>query len=269
MNVSPQRCLIIGPSWVGDMVMAHSLFMALRANFPALQIDVLAPAWSKPLLTAMPEVNQALEMPLQHGELGLGKRYRLGKTLRDNAYDWAIVLPGSFKAALVPFWANIPVRTGYRGEWRYGLLNDIRPLDKNVLTMTIQRFVALGLPAATPLPPSVTPPRLQVTAEQKTVVQQQFLRTTPSPPLLALCPGAEYGSAKRWLPEYFAAVARYQIANGGTVILLGSGKDAALTAAIAAAVPSPRCLDLAGKTSLAEAMALLALADKVVSNDSG
>lgn len=272
MAFSPQRCLVVGPSWVGDMVMAHSLFMALRTRFPALQIDVLAPAWSQPLLAAMPEVKQALTMPLQHGELGLGKRYRLGKALRDKAYDWAIVLPSSLKAALVPFWANIPVRTGYRGEWRYGWLNDMRPLDKSVLTMTVQRFVALGLPADAALPPDITPPRLQVSAAHTAAVKQRFL-TFPAPPregsLLALCPGAEYGSAKRWLPEYFAEVARYQMTQGGTVLLLGSNKDAAITATIAAAVNAPHCLDLAGKTSLAEAIALLALADTVVSNDSG
>lgn len=270
MAFAPQRCLVVGPSWVGDMVMAHSLFSALRTRFPTLQIDVLAPAWSKPLLAAMPEVNHAIEMPLQHGELGLGKRYRLGKTLRDNAYDWAIVLPSALKAALVPFWARIPVRTGYRGEWRYGLLNDIRPLDKSVLTMTVQRFVALGLPADVPLPPSITPPRLQVAAAQQAAVKQKFLAFPASAgTLLALCPGAEYGSAKRWPPEYFAAVARQQIANGSNVILLGSSKDAAITATIAAAVHSPHCLDLAGKTSLAEVIALLTLADKAVSNDSG
>lgn len=268
MAFAPQRCLIVGPSWVGDMVMAQSLFLALKGRFPLLQIDVLAPAWSKPVLAAMPEVHAALEMPLAHGELKVGKRYRLGKSLRAGAYDWAIVLPSSLKSALIPFWAQIPLRTGYRGEMRYGLLNDIRPLDKSVLTMTVQRFVALGLPAGAPLPPATPQPYLTVTDEQREMAGKKFLGDETGQ-LLALCPGAEYGGAKRWPAEYFAEVARYHIAQGGQVILLGSGKDAPVTAQIASTVNSPACLDLAGRTSLQEVMSLLALADRVVSNDSG
>ncbi|MEB4590396.1 lipopolysaccharide heptosyltransferase II [Candidatus Thiothrix sp. Deng01] len=268
MAFAPQRCLIVGPSWVGDMVMAQSLFMALKARFPLLQIDVLAPAWSKPVLAAMPEVHAALEMSLAHGELGMGKRYQLGKSLRAGAYDWAIVLPSSLKSSLIPFWAQIPLRTGYRGEMRYGLLNDVRPLGKSVLTMTVQRFVALGLPADAPLPPAVPSPHLTVTDGQRAAAGKKFLGGETGQ-LLALCPGAEYGGAKRWPAEYFAEVARHHIAQGGQVILLGSGKDVPVTAQIASAVNSPACLDLAGKTSLQEVMSLLALADRVVSNDSG
>lgn len=268
MAFHPSRCLVVGPSWVGDMVMAQSLFIALKQRFPDLAIDVLAPAWSKPMLAAMPQVRDAIEMPLQHGELALATRYRLGKQLRAKQYDWAIVLPRSLKAALVPFWAKIPVRTGYKGEMRYGLLNDIRPLDKSVLTMTVQRFVTLGLPQNAALPPAIEPPRLQVSAAECAAVRQQFLGNTAQR-VLALCPGAEYGGAKRWPAEYFAAVAQHWIAQGGQVILLGSGKDAPVTAQITSSVNNPACVDLAGKTSLQEVMALLAVADQVVSNDSG
>lgn len=220
------------------------------------------------MLAAMPQVRDAIEMPLQHGELALATRYRLGKQLRAKQYDWAIVLPRSLKAALVPFWAKIPVRTGYKGEMRYGLLNDIRPLDKSVLTMTVQRFVTLGLPQNAALPPAIEPPRLQVSAAECAAVRQQFLGNTAQR-VLALCPGAEYGGAKRWPAEYFAAVAQHWIAQGGQVILLGSGKDAPVTAQITSSVNNPACVDLAGKTSLQEVMALLAVADQVVSNDSG
>ena len=268
MAFHPSRCLVVGPSWVGDMVMAQSLFIALKQRFPDLAIDVLAPAWSKPMLAAMPQVRDAIEMPLQHGELALATRYRLGKQLRAKQYDWAIVLPRSLKAALVPFWAKIPVRTGYKGEMRYGLLNDIRPLDKSVLTMTVQRFVTLGLPKEAALPPAIEPPRLQVSAAECAAVRQQFLGNTAQR-VLALCPGAEYGGAKRWPAEYFAAVAQHWIAQGGQVVLLGSGKDAPVTAQITSSVNNPACVDLAGKTSLQEVMALLAVADQVVSNDSG
>ncbi len=268
MPFSPQRCLIVGPSWVGDMVMAQSLFITLKQRFPDLQIDVLAPAWSKPVLAAMPEVHSAIEMPLLHGELALGKRFRLGDALRRKVYDWAIVLPRSLKSALIPFWARAVIRAAARPPMRYGLLNDIRPLDKSVLPMTVQRFVALGLPVDAPLPPAIPQPHLVVTEEHKSAARQKSLGNGDAT-LLALCPGAEYGSAKRWPAEYFAELARYHIGKGGQVILLGSGKDSPVTAEIAAQVNSSACLDLAGKTSMQEVLALLALADQVVSNDSG
>ncbi len=250
--------------------MAQSLFITLKRRFPDLQIDVLAPAWSKPVLASMPEVDTAIEMPLQHGELDLKARYRQGKSLRANAYDWAIVLPRSLKSALVPFWAKATVRTGYKGEMRYGLLNDMRPLDKSVLTMTVQRFVALGVPVDATLPPEIPQPRLTVAAEQRSAARLKFLgEPVGTSAVLALCPGAEYGGAKRWPAEYFAEVARHHVARGGVVMLLGSGKDVPVTQQIADAVNSTACLDLAGKTSISEVLALLALADQVVSNDSG
>ncbi|MGH1448266.1 MAG: lipopolysaccharide heptosyltransferase II, partial [Pseudomonadaceae bacterium] len=124
------KILIVGPSWVGDMVMAQTLFTCLRAQHgPDCQIDVLAPEWSRPILERMPEVRQALSFPLGHGALELATRRRIGKELAGN-YDQAIVLPNSLKSALVPFFAGIPLRTGWRGEMRYGLLNDLRLLDK-------------------------------------------------------------------------------------------------------------------------------------------
>ena len=145
MKAQQRRYLVVGPAWVGDMVMAQSLFMALRGQHPACTIDVLAPAWSEPLLERMPEVRRAVSLPAGHGELKLGVRYQTGRALRAEAYTHGIILPRSLKAALVPWFARIPVRTGYRGEMRYGLINDMRPLERNVLTQTVQRFVALGI----------------------------------------------------------------------------------------------------------------------------
>ena len=125
MADSSPTLLVVGPSWVGDMVMAQSLFKTLKQQRPCT-IDVLAPDWSRPLLARMPEVRRSISMPLGHGELGLGARYKLGRALRTAAYRQAIVLPNSLKSALAPFWARIPLRTGYRGELRWGLLNDVR-----------------------------------------------------------------------------------------------------------------------------------------------
>ncbi|MFO1352860.1 MAG: lipopolysaccharide heptosyltransferase II [Gammaproteobacteria bacterium] len=260
--------LIVGPSWVGDMVLAQSLFKLLKQREPDCALDVLAPAWTLPLLGFMPEVRSGLALPLGHGQLGLGVRYRLGLALRAKAYRRAIVLPNAWKTALIPFWARIPVRTGYRGEQRWGLLNDLRRLDEQRLPMTVQRFAALGLPAAAELPPLPRPTLITTPEQLAQTVARLSAATSTDQPILALCPGAEYGPAKRWPAAHFAAVANAKLAQGWAVWLLGSAKDSELTGVIDT-LSGKRCLDLAGKTSLAEAVNLLSLASVVVSNDSG
>lgn len=261
------KILIIAPSWVGDMVMAQSLFMQLKKQQPDCQIDVLAPAWSQGLLERMPQVLQIFEMPLLHGEVGLKKRFDLGKKLRSEKYNQAIVLPNSWKSALIPFFAQIPKRTGFVGEFRYGLLNDARKLDKSVLTMTVQRFVTLGLNANSPLPPKFDFPVLNVTAQQQYAVIEKFELHLASP-VLVLCAGAEFGSAKRWTEAHFAELASQKMAQGWQIWLIGSQKDKPVTEEINK-LTGWRCLDFSGKTNLTEAVDLLSLAHTVVSNDSG
>ncbi len=260
--------LIVGPSWVGDMVMAQSLFKTLKRQNPDVQIDVLAPNWSRALLARMPEVRRSIDMPLGHGELKLAERKALGKSLRDTPYQQAIVLPNSFKSALVPFWANIPVRTGYVGEFRYFILNDARKLDKSLLTRTVDRFVALGLPKGAPHPPHVPHPRLEVAASQVEQSLARFNLSKTSTPILALCPGAEYGRAKRWPTLYFAALARHYLAHEWEVWLFGSDKDRSVTDEVNQ-LTTHQCIDLSGQTQLGEAVDLLSQANAVVTNDSG
>lgn len=270
------------------MVMAQSLFIALKQQIPHCSIDVLAPGWSLPLLERMPEVNRAIAMPLGRGQFGLFSRIRIGRSLKAQHYHQAILLPNSWKSALIPFFAGIAKRTGFLGEVRWGLLNDVRRLDKKRLTMTVQRFVALGLPADAPQPPVYEFPKLAITSEQQHGVREKFgllnlsdqsRNHPPLPPgegrgegtvanILALCPGAEYGPAKRWPTEHFAAVARQKHAEGWQVWLFGSEKDRAVTEQIDA-LSGGICRDFAGLTSLAEAVDLLSQVDVVVSNDSG
>ncbi len=249
------------------MVMAQSLFKALRENHPDTEIDVLAPAWSRPLLERMPEVREAIDMPLGHGQLAVGERWRLGRGLRGRGYGQAIVLPNSLKSALVPFWAGIPRRTGYVGELRWGLLNDARRLDKRVLPMTVQRFVALVWPKDTDLPPPIPTPHLEVDPANARRALTELGMCPPRGPLLALCPGAEYGPAKRWPAAYYAELARSMRDRGWDVWLFGSEKDQPVCAEIVAA--AEESVDLSGRTSLAQALDLMSLADAVVSNDSG
>ncbi len=249
------------------MVMAQSLFITLKNTHPDCQIDVLAPAWTLSLLERMPEVGNAIVMLLPRGKFGLIDRIKLGLSLRSKGYDQAILLPNSWKSAISPFFANIPVRTGYIGECRWGLLNDARKLDKKQLTMTVQRFVALGLPVDAPMPPECPKPALTISKDRQQAVIDKF-KLTFSIKILALCPGAEYGPAKRWPPEYYAEVARHKIDQGWQVWLFGSEKDKADAAQINKEA-SGFCTDFTGRTSLAEAVDLMSLANIVVSNDSG
>lgn len=249
------------------MVLAQSLFKTLRQRHPQSRLDVLAPAWTHPLLSRMPEVDEAIAAPFAHGRFDLGARLTLGRALRARGYDQAIVLPNSWKSALVPWVARIPRRTGFTGELRYGLLNDTRRLNVEKWPRTVDRFVALGLEAGAP-PPAIPHPQLTANTANAHAALARFGRAPPAGPVLALCPGAEYGPAKRWPAEYFSEVANAKLARGWDVWLLGSDKDAAITAAVQALTQN-RCLDLAGKTLLTEAIDLLALANAIVTNDSG
>lgn len=259
------RCLVIGPSWVGDMLMAQSLFKALAERHNDLTLDVLAPKWSHGILARMPEIRTAWVAPFTHGRFGLMERWQLGRKLAREQYDQAIVLPNSWKSALLPFIANIPVRTGYLGELRYGLLNDPRRLDKTAMPRLVDRYSALSVPVGTRC---VSPqPRLQVNnSAQSTTLFQLNLKLDR--PILALCPGAEFGSAKRWPETHYAAVARAKLKQGWQVWLLGSANDQKVTHTINQLTENA-CFNLAGLTTLEESVDLLACASGVVSNDSG
>ena len=262
-----QRILVVGPAWVGDMVMAQALFITLKSRFPDSEIDVLAPSWSRPLLARMPEVHGPVTLPLEHGEFGWGVRKRLGYTLYGR-YTRAVVLPRSWKSALVPAFASIPVRTGYRGEFRYGFINDMRPLDKQVLTQTAQRYVALGLERGAALPPKVPHPKLRVDADNQRL-QLDINRLDLDKPVVALLPGAEYGPAKRWpLPRY-AELAKRLVAAGKQVWVFGSAKEHDVGATLAFEGGEKGIVNLCGATKLTDALDLMALAECAVTNDSG
>jgi heptosyltransferase II len=263
-----RRILVVAPSWIGDTVLAQPLFRLLHARHPGLALDVLAPRWTLPLLGRMAEVRRAIESPFAHGDLKIGARRRLGRELAAERYDQAIVLPNTFKSALVPFFAGIRVRTGYVGELRHWLLNDARQLDTERLPQIAQRYAALALPRGespgAPLPGLA----LQVNEAQRRATLER-LGLDASRPAAALCPGAEYGPAKRWPARYFAELARGFAARGCAVWLVGSAGDQAAGREIADAAGTNFCRNLCGETALDEAIDLIASAAVVVSNDSG
>ncbi len=259
-----ERLLVVGPSWVGDMVMAQALFKTLAARFPDADIDVVAPGWSVPVVARMPEVRRAVVLATGHGEFGLGKRRELAASLRSEGYTQAIVLPRSMKAALVPWFAGIPRRTGFRGEMRFGVVNDIRPFDKSVLDQTVKRFVALGLPAGE-RPTDIPQPVLRVDETRQRALTES-LELPVDKPVVAMMPGAEYGPAKCWPLEHFASLARELDARGFNVWLMGSEKDRPAGEAIAS---GSSAINLCGRTSLEDVIDVLAMARHAVSNDSG
>ncbi len=261
------RILVIAPSWVGDAVLAQPLFGRLRERHSALVIDVLAPPWTRALFARMPEINAVIDSPFDHGELALARRHTLARILAGQGYDQAIVLPNTFKSALVPFLAGIRLRTGFVGEARWGLLNDARPLDKGALPLMAERFALLAEPAGEPLKRPLAASRLMTDSAQQAATLAK-LGLGCGRPVAILCPGAEYGPAKRWPAEHFAALAQKLGAAGHAVWLAGSAKDAAIGEDIARE-GGEWCVNLCGKSSLTEAIDLIACAVCVVSNDSG
>lgn len=264
---NPSKILIVSPAWVGDLVMSQVLLKLLKQQNPEVVIDVLAPAWGSSILMRMPEVHQVYEMPLGHGQVKFKRRWQLGRSLREMNYSQAIVLPNSWKSALVPFAARIPLRTGWLGEFRWGLLNDVRYLNKPLLPLMIERFFALGLPGGVKVPKELPKPKLQVLPDNVAATAAR-LKLEHSKPILILCPGAEYGAAKRWPAAYYGEVAKQKLAEGWEVWLMGSAKDQPLGVEIQA-IAGGACEDLIGRTNLGEAIDLLSLAQMVVTNDSG
>lgn len=260
------RILIVAPSWVGDAVLAQPLFRRLKERNAGATLEVLAPPWVLPVLARMPEVDGRIENPFGHGTLAFAERRRFAKTLAGR-YHHAIVLPNSFKSAMIPFFAGIALRTGYLGEARFGLLNDRRRLDEKTLPLMVERFAALAEPPGKALERPVPEPRLTVDPQARDAALARLgLRLERE--VVAFCPGAEYGPAKRWPPTYYAELANSFARAGKQVWLLGSPKDEEVGDEIARRSEGA-CVNLCGKTTLDEAVDLMSCADLVVSNDSG
>jgi len=249
------------------MVMSHSAIQVLASRHPGCEIDVLALEWSLPLVARMPMVREGVALPVGHGELGLATRRAVGRMLRSRHYDRAIVLPRTLKSALVPWMARIPQRTGYRGEMRFGLINDMRPLDEALLPQFVQRYVALAVDADEALPRPIPTPRLAVDPASAARVMSS-LGLDLITPVIAMMPGAEYGPSKKWPPAYYAELARRFIADGYQVWVLGSARDREEADEIEARTGGI-VRNICGRTQLVDAVDLIAQARLAVTNDSG
>jgi heptosyltransferase-2 len=217
----------------------------------------------------MPEVTELIAGNFNHGKLSLGERFKLGKSLRGKGYTDAILLPNSLKSALVPAVAKIPTRTGFIGEQRWGLLNDIRKLDKKAIPMTVQRFVALGMEKGADIRSVLSVPVPKLVVDQQaaaSVLAENELNSDSK--ILVLCPGAEFGPSKQWPVTHYAELANHYLAKGWQVWQLGSDKDTVSCQELDA-ITGHKTRVLAGKTSLPQAVDLMSFASLVVANDSG
>jgi heptosyltransferase-2 len=265
------RTLVISPNWIGDAIMAQPLLQLLKQQHPERPIDVLAPPEVAPVWRAMLEVAEVLETPFRHGALQLRERWKYARLLRRRGYAAAYVLPNTLKYALIPWLAGIGRRVGYKGESRHGLINAMHH-DGTPRRPMVKFYAALARAPGKLLPAAAPRPVLTVDAGQVATVCAR-LGIAPERPLVVFAPGAEFGAAKRWPPRHFAALAQAiaGAAPDAQIALLGSPKDrdTCRQVLVHAGAAAPNILDLAGRTALGEAIALIARADAVVSNDSG
>ena len=257
--------LLVAPAWVGDAVMSEPLLRRIAAQ-DQRPVDVLAPPWVAPVFERMPGVGKVIPAPFAHGKLDLGVRWKIGRTLKVHGYSNAYVLPNSLKSALPIAFAGIPNRIGFTGECRYGLLNRRHTLDKQALPRMVDRFLALA-----PVPGHITAdderPALRVAPDAFEGICHR-LGLKRGARLAILCPGAEYGPAKRWPADHFATLARTLADEGWTVWTIGSNKDESIGESIEQ-LSNGAAVNLCGRTQLADAIDLLSGADVVVTNDSG
>lgn len=249
------RSLVIAPQWIGDAVMTEPLLRRLHARGETLAVGALP--WVAPVYRAMPQVAEVIEFPFQHGGLQFKARRSLARQI-EGRFDAAYVLPNSLKSSLLPFLAGIPRRVGYLGEARVGLLTH-RLKNPKAKPPMVAFYSALSGEAGV----EGDRPRLHLAIEEADALMAPLGLARGGFHVFA--PGAEFGPAKRWPAAHFAGLARLL---DKPVVLLGSGKEAPLCEEISALAPG-RCTNLAGRTSLAQALAVISAAASVVSNDSG
>ncbi len=270
------KILVVAPSWIGDVVMSQCLYKTIKQLHPDSIIHVLAPKWCLPVLNRMPEVDRAILMPIGHGSFAFKERVQLGKSFALTKYDEAYILPNSWKSALIPYFANIKKRTGWKGECRYFLINDLRSNKEN-FPLLVERYTALAYPKSqmqdNKCIPEILIPSLKFNAELSEEVKNK-LNIDTSKNFLGLCPGAEYGPTKKWPVEYYAEFSNEYLKTheNSEILIFGSNKDLETANEILNFISDDlknRVNILAGKTSIEEAIDLLALCKLVICNDSG
>lgn len=269
------KILVIAPSWIGDLVMSQTLLIKLKEMYPDCIIDVLCPQWCIQVINRMPQVNKSLLMPIGHGSFDLKGRYNLGKQLRSENYDTCYILPNSWKSALIPLFANIKNRIGWIGESRYFLLTSYRK-NKKDFPKLIERYTSLALDKTITKGNdigTITYPCLEASKELTDEIIEKY-KLNKNHKSLGICPGAEFGKTKQWAPEYYAKYIELFLEKypKGEIRIFGSNKDVEISNTIKSLVCDSKQSQikiLAGKTSLLDAIDIIANTNLVICNDSG
>jgi heptosyltransferase-2 len=257
--------LIVPYMWIGDFVRVHSAIQLLKQRWPNRPIDLLTSSLCAPILDCLPGVRKGIVADLPRRRLPLAQYSALGKRLSEERYGTALIMPRTWKAALAPFLAGIPQRTGFAGEFRFGLINDMRFGERRLERM-IDCFVALASPRNAALPEPYPLPRIEVpTAEIESWLTRNGLRPSGRP-VVAMAPGA-VGPGKAWPQQNYAELARQLAEQGADIWVLGGPAEQAIAAQIVQA-GGASAYDLTGN-DLRNAIIALAAADLAVTNDSG
>ncbi len=262
-----KKILVIAPSWIGDAVMSQPLISKIKEAPISCEIDILASSWVQPIYRKIPQVSKVLLNPYLHGQLKLKSRLQFATSIKNKRYDECYVLPNSFKSALIPFFAKIPIRIGYIGEFRYPLLTHCRRLNKTNTPKLVEQYAELFNYKSEDITGKLHNPRLAVSKKSKSDIQNQFIKLQKEK-IACLCPGAEFGPAKMWPYQKYSELAKQLGVKGYEVFVIGSKRDALIGEKIHF-LSNKIATNLCGKTSLDDAIALLSISDLVVSNDSG
>tara|TARA_B100001173_G_scaffold118807_1_gene103089 strand:- start:3818 stop:4834 length:1017 start_codon:yes stop_codon:yes gene_type:complete len=265
------KFLIVGPSWVGDAVMAQTLYKLIKKSNKESKIEVLSPNWSIAILERMEEVSRSITSPFNHGELKIKARFNFAKQLREEGYERAIIMTNSLKSSLIPFFAKIPVRTSWLGEMRFGLINDLRSKEKRNYPLMVEQFAKLSINPSEDLNKTLPYPSLRIDSHN---LKEQLINLGIDfeKPSIAICPGAEFGPAKKWPSDYYAEICNEYLSNSWNVLVFGSHNDQITGNTIQEAIDkefSNHFFNLIGKTSLVDVIDLLSHCKKAVTNDSG
>jgi heptosyltransferase-2 len=250
--------------WIGDFVRCHTVVRLLRERHPSRPVDVLATTMIAPAVEYMPGVRKAIVVDLPRKRIALSQQRALARSLKAEGYGQALVMPRTWKSALAPYLAGIPVRTGYAGEFRFGLINNLRWGERRLPRM-VDRCAALAL-APEQSHPEWPAPQLVVPPPEVLAWRERLGEAAGRRRVVAFAPGA-VGPSKRWPANHYAALAQALTARGCAIWVLGSPTETSIAAEIAATDPA-NVRDLTGP-DLRNAILGLAAADFTVSNDSG
>jgi len=254
--------LVVPYMWIGDFVRCHSVVKLLKAQFPDRLVDVLSTTLCAPLTDYMPDLRRAIVVDLPRSRIAIKEQLALAQRLKRENYGSALIMPRTWKSALAPYLAGIPERTGFVGEMRFALLNDLRYGERRLPRM-VDRCATLALPRAAAFPAEWPMPELNVARAESEAWRRQH-GLAPDRPAVALAPGA-VGPSKRWPASAYATLARHLSAEGFAVWVIGGPEEKSLAAEI---IGDTTARDLTGH-DLRDAILALAAASVAVSNDSG